>query len=95
MRAFIITVNEAEIEIRVPAPTEEQLLEVGNASLRKSLREALAQTSQLGAMPVMVKATDTNLIPTKSIVFADYCEFGGSAASEIIFEQMKEEHGYV
>ena len=40
-------------------------------------------------------ATDTNLIPTKSIVFADYCEFGGSAASEIIFEQMKEEHGHV
>ena len=59
MRAFIITVNEAEIEIRVPTPTEEQLLEVGNASLRKSLREALAQTSQMGAIPVMVKATET------------------------------------
>ena len=59
MRAFIITVHEAEIEIRVPTPTEEQLLEVGNASLRKSLREALAQTAQMGAMPVMVKATET------------------------------------
>ena len=59
MNAFIITVQEAEIEIRVPIPTEEQLLEVGNASLRKSLREALAQTAQMSAMPVMVKATET------------------------------------
>ena len=59
MRAFIITVHEAEIEIRVPTPTEEQLLEVGNTSLRASLREALAQTAQMGAMPVMVKATET------------------------------------